>query len=272
MATIELMGGNGGVLIPYSEDSKELEVGTLGWLKLGSGLVQDMFFVPHALLYEVLRTGKMILINDTEHDETYQAYEQLNQVNYKSSVILPISRRSHTMELLCITFSKQRNFDQLDYETFELLQAQIANHIDGVMLAEEIRESNVRMRAILDSTRDGIILLDSEGRLQDANISAEELLNLELTRYRNHDFANLLWQNSYVADDTESYEEIVATARQTYSEPQRNHIREYTFQSNGRPVYIREVSSPVWDNDNNIVGRLLSLRDISEERKLGRIP
>lgn len=33
-------------------------------------------------------------------------------------------------------------------------------------------------------------------------------------------------------------------------------------------IYIREVSSPVWNANNEIVGRLLSLRDVTEERAL----
>ncbi len=267
-STIEMMAGSGGILIPYSEENQELTLGTLGWIKLGSGLAQDVFFIPQPLLHSVLETGTTAVIHDINQDESFQNYAQLNQVNYKSLVIIPIIRRSQIAELLCITFNKQHEFDKLDYDTFELLQAQIANHIDGVMLAEEIHASNVRMRAILDSTRDGIILLDREGRLQDANISAEELTNIELTRFRNQNFEKVLTNHGYSADDMGGYEELIETARKIASDLERNRIREYTLQSNGSTIYIREVSSPVWNNDDNIVGRLLSLRDVSEERKL----
>jgi len=266
--TIDMMDGNGGIIIPYNHDKKEFKQGTLGWIRLGGGLVQDMFFIPETLLYQVVHTRDMLLIDDVTQNSRYASYEQINQVNYASIAIIPIERRKQVTELLCVTFKNERTFVDQDRETIQLLQAQIANHIEGVMLSEEIRQSNVRMRAILDSTRDGIILLDSSGRLQDANVSAEELLNVELTRYRNEDFATLLLNHGYTSDDTQSYAELIKTARATYSEPERNHIREYKLYSNGRMVHIREVSSPVWGGNNTIVGRLLSLRDVSEERTL----
>jgi len=265
---IEMMNGSGGILIPYDVDNKSFPKNIAGWIRLGKTLAQDVFFIPETLLYQAIHTEQVILVDDVDSNERYQSYEQIGQVDYQSIAIIPIERRSQVAELLCIVFKKPRTFVEQDRNTIQLLQVQLANHIDGVMLSEEIRESNVRMRAILDSTRDGIILLDSDGRVQDANTSAEQLLNIDLTRFRNENFAALLLQNSYSADDTHGYAELIKSARATYAEPERNHIREYTLHANGRQVHIREVSSPVWGEGDTIIGRLLSLRDVTEERTL----
>ncbi len=266
---IKMMNASGGILIPYDSEDNQLELQrTLGWIKLGSSLVQDVFFIPDSLLYQVLHSEQALFIENIAKNPLYQTYEQAQQVNYKSIVIIPVKRRNQVAELLCIIFKQAHVFNTQDANTIELLQVQAANHIEHVMLSEEIRESNVRMRAILDSTRDGIILLDSERRLQDANTSAEELLNVELSRYRNQDFASTLIGHSYSADNDANYTELIKTAKATYAEPGRNHIREYSLQSGGQLIYIREVSSPVWNASNQIVGRLLSLRDVSEERAL----
>ena len=74
--------------------------------------------------------------------------------------------------------------------------------------------------------------------------------------------------HSYSAIDEESFSELIQTARILRTAPDRNMIREYTLHSQSKLIYIREVSSPVWNANNEIVGRLLSLRDVTEERAL----
>jgi two-component system, NtrC family, sensor histidine kinase KinB len=265
----EMLKGSGGILIPYNHDRKEIEsVSALGWIRLGSNFVQDMFFIPETLLYQVAHTEDMLIIEDVETHERYKTYEQRNHVNYTSLLIMPIKRRNQVTELLCVTFKKRRIVSEQDINSMQLLQVQVANHLENVQLSEEIIEQNVRMRAILDSTRDGIILLDREGNLQDANISAEELLNIDLNNYRETNFATILMKHSYSANDEESFAELIQTARILRTDANRNMIREYTLHSQAKLIYIREVSSPVWDASNEIVGRLLSLRDVTEERAL----
>lgn len=265
----EMLKGNGGILIPYNHDRKKIEsVLALGWIRLGNNFVQDMFFIPETLLYHVAHTEDILTIEDVYSHDRYKSYEQLNHVNYKSLLILPIKRRNQVSELLCITFKNHRKFSDQDMNAMQLLQVQVANHLEHVQLSEEIIERNVRMRAILDSTRDGIILLDRDGNLQDANISAEDLLNIDLSNYRDKNFATILMSHSYSALDEESFSELIQTARILRTDPDRNMIREYTLHSQSKLIYIREVSSPVWNTNNEIVGRLLSLRDVTEERSL----
>lgn len=264
-----MLTGSGGILIPYNQERKAIEsVLTLGWIRLGNNFVQDMFFIPEPLLYQVAHTENMLVIEDVNAHELYKSYDQLDHVNYTSLLVMSIKRRNQVTELLCITFKNRRNFSEQDLNSMQLLQVQVANHLENVQLSEEILERNARMRAILDSTRDGIILLDREGNLQDANISAEDLLNIDLSSYRTKNFATILMKHSYSANDEESFAELIQTARILRTEPDRNMIREYTLHSQSKVIYIREVSSPVWNANNEIVGRLLSLRDVTEERAL----
>lgn len=266
---IDMLNGTGGILIPYDTDRKAFDITTtLGWIWLGNNVVQDLFFIPETLLYQVSNTEEAIVFEDVHAQERYKSYEQLNQVNYDSIVIMPIKRRNQVTELLAITFKNLRNFSKQDHNTIQLLQFQVANHLENVKLLEEIRASNVRMRAILDSTRDGIILLDREGNLQDANVSAEDLLGIDLSNLHNQSFANILMNHNYGANHIDSFAELIETARILHTEPERNMIREYTLRSGGKTLYIREVSSPVWDSSNQIIGRLLSLRDVSDERAM----
>lgn len=265
--SMEMLQGNGGALLTYNSDKNEIQR-TTGWVRLGSNFVEDFIFIPDSLLYQVAHTDDTLFIENVEKHDRYRNYDQRAQVNYGSVAIMPIKRRSQVTELLCITFKEARKFSKQDQNTIELLTIQVSNHLENAILSEEIRTSNVRMRAILDSTRDGIILLDRYGNLQDVNISAEELLNIDLSNYIDQNFATTLMNHSYPTDDEDSFSELIKTARIIRNSPERNMIREYTLHTNGKVVYIREVSSPVWDSMNRIVGRLLSLRDVTEERSI----
>lgn len=265
--SMEMLKGNSGALYDYSSDQNELTPRT-GLIRLGERYVEDHIFIPDSILYHAAHTEELVVIESVTNNERYRAYEHLQFVNYSSAVVLPIKRRNRVTELLCVTFKEPHIFGTSDYNSIDLLTFQVANHLENAILNEEIRTSNLRMRAILDSTRDGIILLDREGRLQDVNISAEELLGIDLSNHIDKNFATTLMNHSYPADNEESFEELIKTARILRTSPQRNMIREYTLNTHGHHFFIREVSSPVHDGNGNIVGRLLSLRDVTEERSL----
>jgi len=80
-----------------------------------------------------------------------------------------------------------RNFQERDLRTIELLTIQIAA-MSKRSLLERVRDGNTRMRAILDATRDGVIFLDRDGNLRDANITAERMLGISLEEHIGENF------------------------------------------------------------------------------------
>lgn len=238
-----------------------------GTVHLRGQYVDDIPPIPDALVERVTKTRKPEYISSVHDNESYNLGEQ-RHTNYESIILIPIERRSKVTEVLCVMFRQTHEFQPRDYSTVELLTYQVSSHLDNTALTTELRTNHDRMRAILDSTRDGIILLDRAGRLQDANLSAEEILGIELDEYRNEPFAETLYQNVVEGVESNANEELVNMARILRTDPMRIITREYTLQNQAKPIHIKEVGSPVRNARGEIIGRLLSLRDVTEEKSL----
>ena len=212
-----------------------------------SGYEDVALELPAAVLNEVARTGEIIVVDQQDY------------------VVVPIKYGSSIRAVMCVAGPYTKSI----LNTLQLLAIQASGHLENAILYEQIRAGNNRMRAILDSTRDGIILLDRDGKLIEANLSAENLLNIPLEEHINEYFVDLLMDHlaTEVAEDA-MYDSLQEMARTLRLEPQRITTRSMEIPKDGKPRYIDEVGSPVMDGQGRIFGRLLTLRDVTEERLL----
>jgi PAS domain S-box-containing protein len=121
------------------------------------------------------------------------------------------------------------------------------------------------MRAILDSTRDGIVLLNRDGYLQDANAATADLLGLNLQAHTGDPFREVIYRltdNDTLRNIADSYTD----------DPQSLNECEYQLVLNPDSetvTTIKTLVSAVRDADSQrVIGRLLILRDITEEKSL----
>lgn len=191
---------------------------------------------------------------------------------YPSIMAAPITRGDHVHEVLCVGFTEEQHFENRDEETLSLLAIQSAGHLENATLHERIREGSNRMRAILDSTRDGVILLDYRGRLIEVNPAAQRLLGINFSDYMEEPFVDTLLR--YVESDGDqqagySREELKKLARIERLQPEGITRREFVrvVQPNTL-LFVEEIGSPVLDDNDHFFGRLLVLRDITEEKSL----
>jgi len=266
---MKMLGSSGGAIYTYKAATQTYDI-VRGAVLINNQYIEDVPPIPDELIMDVAQYNHIQAVSSV-HDSAFYDLGEGRYTNYESIIAIPIERRGRISEILCVMFNQPRYFTQRDQNTIELLAYQVSNQLENAMLNTEIRANHDRMRAILDATRDGIILLDRSGRLQDANLSAEEILGLELSEYINKPFAETLYQNVSTdgTDGSSSGKEaLVSMARILRTEPMRIITREYVIDNQPKPIYIKEVGSPVRDNQGEIIGRLLSLRDITEEKSL----
>ncbi len=189
---------------------------------------------------------------------------------YQSFVAVPIMRGAHIHQVLCVAYTERQYFESRDLNTFNLLAIQAAGHLENAMLHERIHDGNNRMRAILDSTRDGVILLDSGGRLIEVNPSAERLMGLNLSESIGESFVETLLKQVNAEGQQQagySRDELTRLARIERLQPEGITRREFSrMVHSNQVIYVEEVGSPVNDENDHPVGRLLVLRDITEEK------
>ena len=221
------------------------------------------------LVQQVENSGQIKLI---ENANMVYGSKLPEGIPYNYLVAAPIKRGDTVYHILCLGFKEQQRLTELELNTLSLLAVQASAHLENAGLNEEIHDVNSRLRAILDSTRDGVILLDDSGHIIEVNPAAERLMGINLREHINENLASILLQYSESSTDKQagySREELMKLARITRLGPQGITRREFTRKLNlNQMLYIEEVGSPVIDDANHLVGRLMVLRDITEEKKL----
>jgi PAS domain S-box-containing protein len=186
---------------------------------------------------------------------------------------VPIKGSNGVSEVLSLLFGETYKTRQRDLNSLLLLANQAAGHLENAALHEQIRATSNRTRAILTSTRDGVILLDREGRLLECNPAAERLLNFDKEEFLGkHIVAMLLRLMESGSEGDFGYDRsgLTALARQLRLEPERITRREFSRAIGSQMLYIEEIGSPVRNSSGEIVGRLLVFRDMTEQNLLAQ--
>jgi signal transduction histidine kinase len=117
-----------------------------------------------------------------------------------------------------------------------------------------------------------MVLLDDRGRLIEVNPAAQRLIGINLGDHLNEPFVETLLRHIESDDDQSagySRDELKKLARIQRLEPVGITRREFMRQvPPNNVIYVEEIGSPVVDDHEHVYGRLLTLRDITDEKLL----
>lgn len=190
-----------------------------------------------------------------------------------SLITVPIVRSFQVTEVLALGFTEPTYFEARLVNALNLLAIQAAGHLENVLLYQRVEQASNRMRAILSSARDGVIMLNTAGKLTDYNPAAQRMLGVGLSDHIGESLVDTLLRYATEREDEllagYSAEELRLLARIYRLDPQNITRREFATHTPGKPtVYVEEIGSPVYDDDYKLMGRMLTLRDISDEKAL----
>jgi signal transduction histidine kinase/CHASE3 domain sensor protein len=126
------------------------------------------------------------------------------------------------------------------------------------------RLANV-LRAVLDSTIDGILLSDAEGNMQLANRPLVRLTR-EMGMSFDGTIVDRLLSVEHRVKDPEAYRKTMEGLRDN---PDETTFDEFEDSVSGR--VFQGFTSPVLDDRGGFLGRLWTLRDVTQERELDRL-
>lgn len=125
----------------------------------------------------------------------------------------------------------------------------------------EYQQANALLRSILNSTEDGILVVDNQGKIMDYNQRFIEIWNIPEKILIEHSDEVAL---KYVLNQLWDPEKFLSKVKKLYENPFVESYDEIRFK-NGR--YIERFSAP-HKLGNKIVGRVWSFRDVTEKKAL----
>ncbi len=155
---------------------------------------RDMLDVNEAELFQLTSEGLLSLARLQTTGTTETAFDQAAALRVARSDEIHVSERTgragvvayvpirysgSISAVLALSFRAGTQMRQRDLNSIALLASQAAGHLENARLYEHVRIGSDRMRALLNSARDGILLLDRDGILVECNPMAERLLGIE---------------------------------------------------------------------------------------------
>lgn len=219
---------------------------------------------------QVMSSGQIVLLPDVRKNPHYVP----TFANMLSELCVPIMSGGKTIGVLNMESSRLDAFTTSHVSFATTLAEHAAIAIDKARLFQDLRSTNEKMQAILNSTRDGMILIDDDGRLVQANPAAEKLLNRRLRGAVGKNVITWLVRETRRSGEkfTEySLKELKAMTRMLKRDPQQITCRIYQTRTDDNTLHdIEEIGLPVYDKGGSTTARLFVLRDISEEKSLER--
>ena len=181
------------------------------------------------------------------------SYEELHESGYKRWDNLPLVAKDGRI----ISVEVVANAYQVDHT--QVIQCNIRDMTKANSASEALRQSEACLIATLDSTNDGILAVDNNGKVIISNRRFAEMWHIPPNLIELHDDDALL---SYVLDQLVEPEIFTQKVKQLYREDFRDVD---TLQFKDGRIFERYSRPLILDNASS--GRVWSFRDITERKK-----
>jgi len=198
------------------------------------------------------------LVDELDRTLLHDALDRLGRAGGQVAVDVRLLHADGTSVPFELTFT-----DLLDDPTIEGIVATGHDISDRVRTEEELRRANSVLAATLESTADGILVVDWAGRVTSCNRRFAEMWRLPDELLRLGDDERLV---AAVLDQVLEPNAFVTKVRELYAAPEA-HSHDTIELKDGR-VFERYSLPQLIDGE--VVGRVWSFRDVTEHRRLQR--
>lgn len=215
----------------------------------------------------VARTGKPALVTDVSQDADY--WEVLPTA--QSQMTVPILYDEGVMGVISLESDELGFFTRENLRFLQLLAEHAAIGIHNAQLFQQVRDARDQLQAVLDSTHDGVIVLDRGGNVVLANPRTSDLLGAEAKEWL--EGASLLEpsaldQSDVLRDMELDTGAVKAMIRQVRDNPEEAAQIAFSLKKEGVLRYIEGTTSPMLAASGEVLGHVAVLRDVTHQREL----
>jgi NtrC-family two-component system sensor histidine kinase KinB len=185
-----------------------------------------------------------------------------------SLLAVPLVTGAQTLGLIEVFCRRERTFDENAIRTAQTIASQAAVALENTDLFRRIRENRNLLMAVLNSTREGMLMTDTQGKIVLANQQLEVLTGLQVE--------DLLESNLSEVDldlaDFLGYQhnELINIINSLQAgHPLQGDVTTFDVEVPSRRT-LQRSDAPVYDMNNQMIGWLVVLRDLTEERELSQ--
>ena len=264
-ATFELTFADTVTLHLYDSSADQFQLGASAGTPLPGdsiGGIRQQGMTRRAMLER-----RPVLIGDTCEEPDTNA--RLVALGVRSLLLVPLISHNQVLGVLNVYSSQAHKFTDADVRFVSALGNQAAAAIENARLFQAVAEVRDKMRAILDSSSDGILMFDLTGRVAMANPALEKLVGIQRQAFEGHLLHEMLESRLDVAGQLGYSLPAILTALDQLKHGEHPVDTHSTFQIT-RPMqrFLERSGLPVQDDAGRLIGWMIILRDVTEQREL----
>jgi signal transduction histidine kinase len=194
------------------------------------------------------------------------ATAELNALGWRTMIGIPLLHHDQSLGMMCLLTRQVRTVSSFDMALYASMGHQVAGAISNAQLFQTTLDERSRLKALIEASRDGIVLNGVDGTILVMNLPALTLLRLPGTARD--------WVNRPISQAiAEMRHAAPQAARATIQEMRRlktgaEPTAEGDYEVDGRPIHWQSLPVRVGLRP---MGRLIVMRDMTEERALEQV-
>jgi PAS domain S-box-containing protein len=212
--------------------------------------------LPESVLHYVIRTRESVILDDTSAQNPFSADEYIRQKHARSVLCLPLVKQAKLIGALYLENKLASHvFTPARISVLELLASQAAVSLENARLYNDLQEREARIRRLVDSNIIGILIVDSRGRIVDANQAF-----LDIVGYAREDLVSgrLRWRDLTPAEWRDADDRALADLKAAGTVQPRE--KEY-FRKDGSRVPVLVGATAFGDGQDEGVAFVLDLTE-----------
>jgi len=184
----------------------------------------------------------------------YEEKEEVENISFKNTILLPLSflEKNFFLNFLYISLSSWLNLIFSEQSIKKIKKCK-----------NELNKEKLIKNSILNSVKEGVLILDTEGNILHANKMAEYILELQDKEYQNTSF------NKYLKIPEDKGEKLMALYEECQLKKKRLRKNMTIFSSQSERNYIVNYEFvPILDNNRNIAYILFIFDDVTLNKKM----
>jgi PAS domain S-box-containing protein len=268
---IEATRSRTGVLLLRPESSEAMPS-----LVAYRGFAPDAFDQVSPLVGQVARTyetGIPTLISDVAQERDYVPLDG----GTRAQLNVPIMYEDRVLGVISLGSDHPDSYGQDDLSFVAQLATQARIAIDNARLFRRIEIARDRLQVILDSMKEGVILISSEGQITLANPRVRLLLGLDPQQITRKPVTDLACDESLglaerLGMGTEALLNLVRRLEEEQWDESTHSGGRVTYQVStpGKLRFIDRTNAPVRHESGRTIGVLMVFSDVTEERELAQ--
>lgn len=212
-----------------------------------------------------IKTMQPVVIDNVQKSSMAPEVKRVFEKQGVSSIInLPLLSKDGAIGIMMLLHTGEpRHFMPEELNLAETASSQLAVALKNAQLFRHVVEEKGRIEALVNSSADGILMTDKRFQLILSNVVVERLFGSSAVEYYEKPLVDFIDAQK---DKFKDFDQVKQFIYQIITSPEHTTVEEWTLTAPLKTLKI--TGNPVLGEKNEVIGHMLVLHDITQEKRL----